>query len=82
MADFTEKQKLNLQFYKDHLQQWLNETHLKEKYIVIHDEDIKGTYDTFEAALKFAIENFPKVEFIIQQVISTDSYINYLKDAV
>jgi len=60
----------------------LEDKFIKDKYIIIHDKEIKGTYDSFESALSYAVANHPKNEFVIQQVISTDSYINYLKAAI
>ncbi len=82
MVEFSEKQKENLKFFKDNLNTMIEDKLLKDKYVVIHDKEIKATFDTFDLALNHAIANFPRKEFIIQQVISTDSYINYLKAAI
>ena len=82
MADFSEKQKENLQYFKENLNRWLGDILLKDKYIVIHNKEIKGNFDSFELALHYAVANHPKNEFVIQQVISADSYINYLKAAI
>ncbi len=79
---FTEKQKENIKYFEENLEEFLKDDLLKGKYIVIHDKEIKNSFDTFEATLKYAIENYRKDELIIQQVISKNDYINYLKSAI
>ena len=54
---FTEKQKENIKYFEENLEEFLKDDLLKGKYIVIHDKEIKNSFDTFEATLKYAIEN-------------------------
>lgn len=83
MTDFfSEKQKKNIEFYEGHVNEYLSDDLKKNKFLVIHDERVKGIYDTFDAALQYAVANLPKNEFIIQQVIDNKDIVSYLKAAV
>ena len=52
------------------------------KFVVIHNQSVKYIADSFQSALKFALENFSPDEFIVQQNIDETNFINYLSRAV
>ena len=72
----------NLAFFTSNLQNWLDNPAFKGKYIVIYDEEVKGTYDKFASAIEFAAGNFPQGDFVIQQVINAEDQINFTKAAL
>ena len=52
------------------------------KFIVINNEQIKGSYDSFERALNFAVSNFSANDFIIQHTIDDKELINFIRSAI
>ena len=82
MNDFTEKQKKDLAFFKDNLNDYLADDLLKNKFVIISGEKIQGCFDTLEAAVVFAVEKFRIGEFIIQQIIDESKVINFVKAAI
>ncbi len=38
------------------------------KWVVFHDEELVGTYETFEAAAESAVERFGRGPYLIRQV--------------
>ncbi len=44
------------------------EAHSMGKWVLIHDESIIGTYDSFDAAAKDAVTKFGRGPFLIRQV--------------
>lgn len=77
----TEKQKENLNFFKDNLDKYLQDNLLKDKFVVIHEKTIVKAFDSFEAALSYAVSTLPNDEFIIQEVISDSDTVNFLYSA-
>jgi len=77
----TAKEK-NLAFFNQKLSELLSDPLYTYKFVVIHGEQIKGSYDTFSAALEFAVGNFPQEEFVIQQVLNQADQINFLRSAI
>lgn len=77
----TETQDINYKYFKDHLNEWLGDLAYKDKYVVIYEQKIQQIQDDFSQAFKYAISNFPREEFIIQQVVSEDSINNFLSPA-
>ena len=76
MSDFTEKQKKELIFFKEHIAIFLKDDLLKNKYVIISNEKIQKSFDALESAVNYAIENFQKGDYIIQQIINEDEIIN------
>ena len=75
VADFlTDKQKQDVVFFNENLQQWARDPIYKMKFAVIHDEKLQGIFDTFEIALGDAVKKFQPSEFIIQQIINSDEF--------
>lgn len=72
----------NLDFFQRELQTLLRDVSYYGKFIVINNEQIKGAYDSFEAALNFATANFSANDFIIQQVIDDKERINFIRSAI
>jgi len=83
MGDFwTEKQKLDIIFYKENLDTWIRNPLYKLKFVIISDMELKGFHDTFEAALEAAVISFNSGDYIIQQIISEDENVNFLYPAL
>lgn len=72
----------NLDFFDKRLPELLEDSAYKGKFVVIFNEKIEGTYDSFEAALTFAVSRLPGDEFIIQQVVAEGERINFIRAAV
>ncbi len=83
MSNFwTIKQKENIDFFNSKLNELLKDPILRNKFLIIYNKEIKGSYDSFETAIKYAATQFPKDEFIIQQVISDNDTNNFLYSAI
>jgi hypothetical protein len=82
MVDFTDKQEINLAFYKSHLEEFLSNNLLKGKYVVISDEKIQGAFDTLEVAISYAVDHFQVGDYILQQIINEDDIVSFLKAAI
>jgi len=79
---FTPKQKEAMTFFKAHLDEWAANPIYRLKYVVIFGNEMTGFYDTFEAAFVFAVANYPRDAFIIQQVIRPEEIVNFIYSAV
>ena len=75
-------QEKDYRFFTEHLKELLADDLKVGKFAVISGERIRGLYDSFEAALKYASMNFAEGEYIIQQIISDDSVVGFLRLAV
>jgi hypothetical protein len=70
MGDYwTEKQKQDIAFFDENLETWAKNPLFKFKFVIISGKDLKGIYDTFEAALEVAVVSFKIGEFITKQII-------------
>ena len=78
---WTEKQLANLKYFNGRLPVILKDELLAGKFVVVHEEKIKGSFDTFESALRSAVAQFPADEYVIQQVISDADTISFLFSA-
>ncbi len=73
----TPKEK-NAAYFHREASKFLADPLLKNKFVVIQSEKIQASFDTFSAALEFAVSKFPPEEFIIRQVINEKEQINFL----
>ena len=71
----------NYSFFKAHLDEYLDDPLKAGKFAVFFEEELKNTFDTFEAAVRYAVRTFSR-DFVIQQIIDTSKVINYLSSAV
>jgi len=76
------KQMESLNFFQEHLEEWVNNPLHKYKYVIIYDSKLSGIFDTFDAALVDAVAKYPRDAFIIQQVVSEDEVVNFIYSAV
>ncbi len=81
MNEKTSKER-NLSFFEANLEVWLKDPAYHHKYVVIHDAQVAKVFDEFSDALNYATSHFSPEEFIIQQVISDDEQIGFLKLAL
>lgn len=72
----------NFTYFQANLPNWLTDPAYKHKFVVIHNQQIKGVFDQFSAALEFAVANHPPDEFVIQQVLAEHEQINYIRAAI
>ena len=76
MRTLTEKQKKDISYFKNNLNEFLTDMLLVNKYVVISDEKIQNSFDTIENAVNYAVDNFKIGEYIIQQIIDESKIIN------
>ena len=82
MAEFlTEKQQEDLKFFYNDLDKLLANPLYKHKYVLIHNKNIEGFFDTFEIALGDAVSKFQPGEYVIQQIISNEEVSGFLYSA-
>ena len=79
---WTEKQKLDIAYFNENLEKWAINPLYKLKFVIISGEELKGFYDTFEAALNSAVVAFSSGEYIIQQILPEDETVNFLSPAL
>jgi hypothetical protein len=72
----------NIEYFKKELPRLLADPYLQDKFIVIHGEKIQQYHDSFQAALRFALNNFPRTEFAIQHVVDETKINNFIRSAV
>jgi len=83
MGDFwTEKQKQDIAYFNENLEIWANNPLYKLKFVIISGKDLKGIYDTFEAALGAAVISYNNGEYIIQQILPEEETVNFLSPAL
>ena len=82
MADFTEKQKESLAYFRVHLNEFLNDELLQDKHVIIMDGKIQKSFDTIESAVDYAIEHFEYGDYIIQQIIDESAAVGFIMAAV
>ena len=82
MTDFTDKQKKDIAFFRNHLGSFLNNKLLRGKHVVVSNEEIAGCFDSFEKAIEHAVENFEKGSYIIQEVADPREINNFIRAAV
>jgi hypothetical protein len=79
---FSEKQEENLEFFNENLGKYLADPLLHLKQVVIWDKKIVGVYDTFAAALTYAVGNLPQGEYVIQEIINEQEISSFLSPAL
>jgi len=83
MGDFwTEKQIQDIAYFNENLDTWTNNPLYKLKFVVISGKELKGIYDTFEAALGAAVVAYASGEYIIQQILPEDETVSFLSPAL
>ena len=75
------EQERNYEFFRKELRELLSDPLKEGKYVIIHNETVKGFYDTFAAAYRVACSKFTK-DFIVQQIVDESKIVNYLSPAV
>ena len=75
------EQQRNYQYFQKILPELLSDPLKVDKYAVIHEETVKGLYDTFSAAYRAACSDL-SMDFIVQQVVDEREIVNFLSPAV
>jgi hypothetical protein len=78
----SDQKAANIQFFRSQLTELLKNPLLREKFVVVHGQAVKGSFDTFDVALRSALSQFPADEFIIQQVIEDNAVVSFLRAAL
>jgi hypothetical protein len=78
----SDQKQVNIQFFRSELPKLLGNALLRGKFVVVHDKEVRATFDTFDAALRHAIAHFPPDEFIIQQVVEDNATVSFLSAAL
>ena len=81
MSGLNEIQLKNYEFFEAKLAEYLKNPLLAGKYVIIQNETLINSYDSFDLAINTALSNYSPEEFIIQQVIDESSTINFLYSA-
>jgi len=77
----TDAQERNYSFFKANLESYLKDPLINGKYVIIFNEELKHIFDTFDAAIRYAVKNFP-LGFIIQQIIDENKIVNFTRSVV
>ena len=78
---FTPAQKENLAYFWENLDEFSKNPLLNHKHVVVHSKQIVAANDTPDAALAFALKNFSRGTYVIQEVIRDDEVVNFLYSA-
>lgn len=71
----TDQQAKDFDYFQSELPRLLQDSILKDKWVIIANQTIFNAFDTFETALKVALRNLSLGEFIIQQVVEQRPYL-------
>lgn len=74
----NQKQEKDYEFFISNLKNFLANETMKYKFLVISNEKVCNSFDSFEKALEYALNNCPADDFIIQQAIDESKNINYI----
>lgn len=78
----SESQQKNFDFFMKNLPSYLENDLIKNKFGIFYGEELKGVFDSFEAAFSDACAQFPMGEFIIQQLTDGSEVVGFLRMAV
>ena len=76
MPNMSEAQRENVRWFYEHLQELLTDSLKRDKYAVVHEVQLKSLFDTFQNALKWAVDHLPLGEFVIQHVTDEGYYVS------
>ena len=77
----SEQQKKNYIYFQKILPELLSDPLKVDKFAIVHEESIKGLFDTFAAAYRAACLKITR-DFIVQQVVDDSKIVNFLSPAV
>ena len=79
---WTEKQKQGFAFFNENMDVLAKNPLYRMKYVIISGNEIKGSYDTFTAALGAAVVTYYKGDYIIQKIEPDDEPLEILSPAL
>lgn len=82
VAELNAKQNEALEYFEEHLDEWVKDPLFKYKFAIIRENTLVGIFDTFQAAAKEAFMKYPQIDFIIQELIPEDEYVNFVYPAL
>lgn len=77
-----EKKQANIDWFRNNLDRLVGDRLMHGKFVVVHNQSIVASHDTFEAALREALQTLPADEFAIQQVIGDSEVISFIRVAI
>ena len=78
MKKLTKHQELDLVFFENNLDKWLQDVAYKDKFVIISNQVLQAVFDEGATAYRYAIENLTLDEFIIKKVVSREDAVIYL----
>jgi hypothetical protein len=78
MYEFTPQQQKDLAYFRANVLGWLEDNTLRFKHVIIAEEEIIKAFDGLDTAVKYAVDNCKKGEYIIQQVVNEDDIVNFI----
>jgi len=79
----TDELASNVEWFRTNRDRLLADSLTRGKFVVVHDREIKGRFDTFATALRDAAARLPLGEFAIQQVIEpSTTTVDLLRSAI
>ncbi len=66
-----------LETYASHLPELVKET---GKFVLIHDGEVEGTFDTYEDALKVGYAKFKLVPFLVKQIAPAERILSFSRE--
>lgn len=83
MGNFwTDKQQKDIAYFNENIETWAQNPLYRLKFVVISGKELRGIYDTFEAALEAAVMSYNSGEYIVQQVLPEDEVVSFLSPAL
>jgi hypothetical protein len=82
MPENQEKKEANIAWFRANLGELVKNTLMQGKFVVVYNKAIVASFDTFDAALREAVAQFPADEFAIQQVVADNEVINLIRLAL
>ncbi len=68
----------NVDFFKSKLKDLLADKLFANKFVIVHNKEIQGVFDSFETAITEAVNRYPVDEFVVQEVVDESQNVNYL----
>ncbi|MDR0331421.1 MAG: hypothetical protein LBH93_06920 [Chitinispirillales bacterium] len=82
LADLNDKQNEALAYFESNRDDWVKNPLFKNKYAIIRENALAGIFDTFEAAITEAVQKYPEIDFIVQEIVSDSEVVNFYYPAL
>jgi len=79
---WTEKQKQAFAFFNENMDALAGNPLYRWKYLIISGDEVKGTFDSFAAALSTAVATYYKGDYIIHKIEPDDEPVDFFHPAL